>query len=120
MANEQNLRPLNTRTERERKEIQRKGAEACNKKKRENKTFRELFTNFLNSDVKLDQLKEQMQQFGITDLSNKNAITMAMFKEAVKGNTQASLFIRDTMGEKPIEQVQNINPPQIIIERPER
>lgn len=120
MANEQNLRPLNTRPERERKEIQRKGAEATNRKRRESKKFSELFEAFLNRQCTNEQIREQLKEFGFTDeeLTNKNAVMFAQYKEALKGSTQASIFIRDTMGEKPVEQVQNINPPQIVIERP--
>lgn len=120
MANEQNLRPLNTRPERERKEIQRKGAEATNRKRRESKKFSELFESFLNRQCTNEQIKEQLREFGFSDeeLTNKNAVIFAQYREALKGSTQASIFIRDTMGEKPIEQVQNINPPQIVIERP--
>ena len=44
MANEQNLIPLNKRTQRERKEIARKGAEATNKIKAERKTLKEELT----------------------------------------------------------------------------
>ena len=64
--------------------------------------------------------KEQMKQFGFTDkeCTNKNAIVFAQYKEALKGSTQAFIAVRDTMGEKPIEQIQNINPPVINIERP--
>ncbi len=61
-----------------------------------------------------------MAQFGIKDedCTNKNAMVMAQYREAIKGSTQAFIAVRDTMGEKPVEQVQNINPPQIVIERP--
>ena len=41
MANEENLINLRDRTQRERKEIARKGAIASNKKQAERKTFRE-------------------------------------------------------------------------------
>ena len=120
MANEQNLVSLKDRTPRERNEIARKGAEATNKKRRESKKFAELFENFLNRKVTNEQMKEQLKEFGFTDeeCTNKNAIVFAQYREAFKGSTQASIFIRDTMGEKPVEQVQNINPPQIVIERP--
>lgn len=122
MANEQNLIPLNKRTQRERKEIARKGAEATNKKKAERKKFNELFNNYLDKKITNEQIKEQMKQFGFTDkeCTNKNAIVFAQYKEALKGSTQAFIAVRDTMGEKPVEQIQNINPPIINIERPKR
>lgn len=120
--NEQNLIPLSERTQRERKEIARKGAEATNKKKAEKKKFNELFDNYLNKKITNEQIKEQMKQFGFNDkeCTNKNAIVFAQYKEALKGSTQAFIAVRDTIGEKPVEQVQNLNPPIINIERPKK
>lgn len=122
MANEQNLIPLNKRTQRERKEIASKGAKATNKKKAERKKFNELFDNYLNKEITDEQLKEQMKQFGFEEkeCTNKNAIVFAQYKEALKGSTQAFIAVRDTMGEKPVEQIQNLNPPVINIERPKK
>ncbi len=122
MANEQNLIPLNERTQRERKEIATMGAMATNKKKRERKKFNELFNNYLDKKITNQQIKEQMKQFGFTDkeCTNKNAMVFAQYKEALKGSTQAFVAVRDTIGEKPVEQVQNLNPPVINIERPKK
>ena len=120
MANENNLISLRDRTQRERKEIASKGAKAANKKKADKKKFAELFNSYLEKKVTNEQIKEQMKQFGFKDkeCTNKNAIVFAQYKEALKGSTQAFIAVRDTMGEKPIEQIQNINPPVINIERP--
>lgn len=120
MANEQNLIPLNERTQRERKEIASKGAKATNKKRAERKKFNELFNSYLDKQITNEQIKEQMKAFGFneSECTNKNAIVFAQYKEALKGSTQAFIAVRDTMGEKPIEQIQNINPPIINIERP--
>ena len=109
MANEKNLKPLNERTERERKEIARKGAEATNKKRREKKLFKELFDSYLNKQMANEDLKKQMKKFGFTDEQciNKNAIVFAQFGQALKGNTQAFIAIRDTIGEKPKEQIEH-------------
>lgn len=122
MANEQNLISLSKRTQRERNEIAKKGARATNKKKAERKKFNELFNNYLDKKVTNEQIKQQMSQFGFTDeeCTNKNAIVFAQYKEALKGSTQAFIAVRDTMGEKPVEQIQNLNPPIINIERPKK
>lgn len=117
MANEQNLRPSEYKfTQEDVKKGQRKSAQV----RRERKTFNQLFNAFLDKEVTNEELKEQLKKFGFKDdeLTNKNAMVFAQYREALKGSTQASIFIRDTVGEKPVEQVQNINPPQIIIERP--
>lgn len=109
MANEQNLIPLNKRTQRERKEIAKKGAKVTNKKKAERKKFNELFNSYLYKKITNEQIKEQMIQFGFVDkeCTNKNAIVFAQYKQALKGSTQAFIAVRDTMGEKPKEQVQH-------------
>lgn len=102
----------------------RKNASKAGKKsgqvRAERKKFNELFNAYLDKKVTNEQIKEQMIQFGFTDeeCTNKNAIVFAQYKEALKGSTQAFVAVRDTMGEKPVEQIQNINPPVINIERP--
>lgn len=122
MANEQNLRPLNTRPERERKEIQRKGAEATNKKRREAKAIKYYIDLLLSRPLQNETVKERLEEAGINadDIDNKMAMVYMQWIEAGKGNTKAFENLLNYAGEKPIEQVQNINPPQIIIERPDK
>ena len=117
MANEQNLRPPTTEEARERG---RKGGKASAKKRQQNKTFKAIINKFLDGQVSDERLKQQMIEFGFADkdVSNKSCAVFALWKEAIKGNTKAFELMRDTMGEKPIEQIQNINPPVINIERP--
>ena len=117
MANEQNLRPP---TPEEARERGRKGGKASAKKRQQNKTFKEIINNFLDGQVSDERLKQQMIEFGFADkeVSNKSCVVFALWKEAIKGNTKAFELMRDTIGEKPIEQIQNINPPVINIERP--
>ena len=117
MANEQNLRPPTTEEARERG---RKGGKASAKKRQQNKTFKEIINKFLDGQVSDERLKQQMIEFGFADkeVSNKSCAVFALWKEAIKGNTKAFELMRDTIGEKPIEQIQNINPPVINIERP--
>lgn len=120
MANEQNLKPFNSLTEKEQREITSKGGKASAKKRQQNKTFKEIINKFLNGQVSDERLKQQMIDFGFADkdVSNKSCAVFALWKEAIKGNTKAFELMRDTIGEKPIEQIQNINPPVINIERP--
>lgn len=117
MANEQNLRPPTSEEARERG---RKGGKASAKKRQQNKTFKEIIRKFLDGQVTDERLKQQMIDFGFADkeVSNKSCAVFALWREAIKGNTKAFELLRDTIGEKPIEQIQNINPPVINIERP--
>lgn len=88
MANEKNLINLKDRTQRERKEIARKGAEATNKIKQERKT-----------------LKEELLALLEADEYNKK-ISLAMIHEALSGNVKAFLAIRDTIEENPKDKVE--------------
>lgn len=119
MANEQNLRPCEYKFT---QEDAKKGQEASARKRAERKKFKELFENYLDKEITNAQIKEQMKQFGFADeeCTNKNAMVFAQYKEALKGSTQAFVAVRDTMGERPIEKVENINPPIINIQRPKK
>jgi hypothetical protein len=96
MANEQNLINLKDRTPRERREISRKGAEATNKLIAQRKTLKQ----------ELSLLLEQTEE----GKTNQERMSVALFKEALKGNTKAFEIIRDTIGEKPKEIIDaNVN-----------
>lgn len=88
MANEKNLINLRDRTQRERKEIARKGAKATNKIKQQRKT-----------------LKEELLALLETEEYNKK-ISLAMIHEAEKGNVKAFLAVRDTIEENPKDKVE--------------
>lgn len=87
MANEQNLINLRDRSQRERKEIAKMGAEATNKLKAERKSLREELLLLLQED--------KMQE----------KISLALLEQAKRGNTKAYEIIRDTIGEKPKENI---------------
>ena len=104
MANEQNLRPPTSEEARERG---RKGGKASAKKRQQNKTFKEIISNFLDGQVSDERLKQQMIDFGFADkdVSNKSCAVFALWKEAIKGNTKAFELLRDTIEEKPQDRV---------------
>ena len=120
MANEQNLIKNEDLTPEQRRKNASKAGKASAKKRQQNKTFKEIISKFLDGQVSDDRLKQQMIDFGFADkeVSNKSCAVFALWREAIKGNTKAFELLRDTIGEKPIEQIQNINPPVINIERP--
>ncbi len=121
MANEKNLQPIKTLTKEEAKKRGSNGGKASVESRRKRKAMREQLESLLNMPVKNTKLKAQISsQLGIKsgDIDNQMAITVALYQKALRGDTKAYELIRDTIGEKPIEQVQNINPPIINIERP--
>lgn len=87
MANEQNLINLKDRTPRERQEISRKGAEATNKLLKERKTLKEELLLLLSQD------------------NFQERISLALLQKATTGDTKAFEIIRDTVGEKPKENI---------------
>ena len=100
MANEQNLVNLTKRTERERKEIARKGQIASTKAKREKKLLRDTLLTLLEMEDKK----------GVTGQDN---ICIALYKKANCGDTKAFEIIRDTIGQRPIERIETTEIPVI-------
>lgn len=91
MANNENLVSLATRTQQERTEIARKGAEASNKVRREKKTMREVLQAMLN-DVPIDEENKDK-------LTNQQLATLGLIKGARQGNATNYRTILETLGE---------------------
>ena len=98
MANkgQENLKPQNTRTKEEQREIASKGGKASVKARREKKLLKECF------DILLD--KE------FTDKKGKKAtgaetLALTVFQKAQRGDLKAFELVRDTAGQKPIDKV---------------
>ena len=91
MPNKENLIPLNKRSKEEAKKIQTSGGIAIGKKKTQAKTLKECAPLLMSLDVKDEKAKKTLQGLGITDENYTNGMlaTVAMFKEAMKGNTNA-------------------------------
>lgn len=92
---QENLIPLNRRTPEEVKEITTKGAIASNKAQAKRKTFKEIF-ELLLQDKSIDN----------ANITNNELMAITMIAEAHKGNTKAFEIVRDTVGEKPKEQME--------------
>ena len=98
MANNENLRKLTTKQARE---IGRLGGIASSKAKKEKKLLKDL-------------LEEALLKGTETDNEYIN-ITLALIKEANKGNVKAYEVIRDTLGQKPAEKVEVFKPTDAVI-----
>lgn len=116
MANEQNLVSNEDRTPEQRRANARKAGIASGKKRRQNKTFKEIINKFLEGKVTSEKLKEQMVEFGFADeeISNKSCAVFALWKEAIKGNTKAFELLRDTSGEQIVQKIEDVTPPKIV------
>ena len=100
MANEQNLVNLTKRTQRERKEIARKGQIASTKAKREKKLLKDTLMALLELEDK-------------KGVSGQDNICLALYKRATNGDTKAFEIIRDTVGQGVQQKVQVENVPII-------
>lgn len=116
MANEQNLRPRNLTSE-EAVKMGKKGGEKSGKVRREKKLMKDQMKLLLSlpfpdnlKDKSGRSIKETYKQMGIDvdNLDNQMAMMIGLWNKAIKGDIQAITFFRDTMGEKPEENI-NIN-----------
>lgn len=89
MANEQNLIPIKD------SEVARQLQEKSVQKRKENKIQR------------LTLRDELLALLSVGDTQKK--MSLAMIDKCLKGDTKAYEIIRDTIGEKPKEQVENLN-----------
>lgn len=100
MANEQNLKPFDKLTESEQRAIRSKGGKASGEARRARKTLREELLALLSQDIKTKNGESMNTQV---------AMSSSLIKEALKGNTKAFELVRDTIGEKPIDKVEQVN-----------
>ena len=99
MANESNLKPFTSeQSHDEAVKNGSKGGKNSGKARRERKAMREQLELLLTMPVKNEKLKTQIsKQLGIknVDINNQMAITVALYQEALKGNTKAYELIRE-------------------------
>lgn len=87
----ENLKPVTKRTKNEAREISKKGGIKSGESRRERK-----------------KLKEELLLL-LSENDNNRKMSLAILKKALKGNIKAFEIIRDTIGEKPKEQIENTN-----------
>ncbi len=122
MANEDNLKPIEL-THEQAVKFGSKGGKASVRAKRQRKTMKmqlELLMSSKLDNPDLEKIKKVLTKFKIpkSDENIQMAMNVSMVQQALKGNTKAYEIIRDTLGEKPADKIENINPPVINIERP--
>ncbi len=122
MANEDNLKPIEL-THEQAVKFGSKGGKASVRAKRQRKTMKmqlELLMSSKLDNPDLEKIKKVLTKFKIpkSDENIQMAMNVSMVQQALKGNTKAYKIIRDTLGEKPADKIENINPPVINIERP--
>ena len=107
MAKE-DLIPVNKRTKGEAKKISQKGGIASGVARRAKKAMRDMLKEILelpaSEAIKANPAMKAVLG-GKADVTNADAVLVGQVLAAVKGNTNAAAFIRDTIGEKPKDTV---------------
>ena len=99
MANEKNLKPIK-KGELSKEEAKKRGSKGGKRSvqvRRERKTMKEMLDYLLQQDItnKQGETKNTLE-----------VMMTAQIKEAIKGNTKAAQFVRDTIGEMPTQKVE--------------
>ena len=114
MANEENLK---TPTAKEARERGAKGGVASGKARREKKLMRETLETLLGMPLKNGKSASVEDIRSLAAVKGKNisvqeAILIAQVQKAMKGDTRAAEYVRDTIGQKPVDSVDmNMNLP---------
>ena len=112
-----NLIPQSKRTKEEQRKIARQGGIASGKARRRKKLIKEQLELLLSLPLKDENAKRKLKQLGIDadNLDNQMAMIIAIWHKALKGDVQAFNSIRDSVGEKPKDVIENINNEQRIV-----
>ena len=103
----ENLRPFNTLTEEEHRELAKKGGKASGESRKQRKTMKENLKLLLECEFSPEQVKDITGDFyNLTggDNSVQQALMVQTLMQAMTGDTKAIAFVRDTIGEKPVEE----------------
>lgn len=106
MTNEANLDPVQSKDEARKRG--RAGGIASGKARREKKLMRETLDMLLSMPIKNGKSADVDSIRSFAALKGKNinvqeAILIAQVQKAMKGDTRAAEYVRDTIGQKPVE-----------------
>ena len=109
MTNEQNLDPVKSKEEARKRG--RAGGIASGKARREKKLMRETLDIILSMPMKNGKYADVESIRSFAALKGKNisvqeAILIAQVQKAMKGDTKAAEYVRDTIGQKPGENIE--------------
>lgn len=88
------------KTREEAREAGKKGGKKSGEVRRARKTLREELLTLLSQDITDTRGRTMPTQV---------ALSTALIQEALKGNTKAFEVVRDTIGEKPVDKVEQVN-----------
>lgn len=105
MANPENLIPV--RSKKEARERGRAGGIASGEARRKKRTMKTAAKLLLDMAVANPSVEKKMLEYGIPEdeITNQMAVIVAMVNQATRGNVKAAAFLRDTIGESPVERM---------------
>lgn len=98
MANEQNLKPVRTKSEA--RERGRNGGKASGEARRRKADFRKTLNMLLTAEIDSEEWKPVLEALGV-ECTLESALLMAQIKEAMQGNTKAATFVAKYSGQSP-------------------
>jgi hypothetical protein len=104
-----NLIPFDQLSEERQREIRSMGGKASAAKKRKRKSMRDALDYILANPATDKRIRNQAaDMLGIEpeEVDNQALILASMLKESLKGSVQAASFVRDTIGEMPVKEIQ--------------
>lgn len=96
MANNENLKPVRTKSEA--RERGRKGGKASGESRRRKADFRKTLNLLLTAEIDSPEWTPLLESLGL-DSTLESAVNAAMIREALAGNVKAYIAIRDTLGQ---------------------
>ena len=108
MANEQNLKPFNQITEKEQREIQRKGGKASGEARRKKADFIKVAKALMDCEISEHDKKlveERFKELVPEEINYRTLILIKQLEKALKGDINSAKYVQDATGEKPKEEI---------------
>ena len=109
MPNEQNLIPMDQRSQKEARELGREGGRASGEARRRKKSLREAAELYLSLPVADKRVWNKLARDGVEpeDVDNQMAIIAGLSIKAAKGDAKAAKVLFDLLGEQPKDEPKN-------------
>ena len=88
LANIENLKPQNTRTKEEQREIARLGGKASGESRRAKSSIRSILKTWADSPISVKELKTEAKKYGIKTNEGRSLIALALIRESLNGNSK--------------------------------
>ena len=104
------------------REMGRKGAIKSAEVRREKKKMKDALKSLLKLPIKNGSLKDELKELGFEDeeMNNQLALLVSAYNRGLQGDIKAIEFIRDTIGEKPKEEIELKEVPNIVDDIPRK